>query len=374
MKLLLSKKSILKGLEGRLGEDDYLEPLDCLVESFKTEAKFNLAGNLAVRHQVVNRLRVRSQLNDFIQNKDLPDPADPIFVIGLPRSGTTFLFDLLSCDQKYRSPLFWEITRPFPLVSEGSREEAKRIKRTNRELSLARIFIPQLVNMHHIHAEMPEECSLINTMNIRSFIFMCMANSPAYEDYLKTCDFTMTFLWHKRFLQALETQRRPENWLLKDPSHISHIPEILATYPNAKFIHIHRNPVKSIGSLSSLTSNVRSGLSNHINPKEVGERVLEFWQYSINKNLKDRSKYLQPNQIKDIDYRDFIKNPIKEIQSTYKHFNFELTENTSQGMQDFINNQSREKHKAHKYSLEDFGLNESKVQDAFSDYNRIHNF
>ena len=132
MKLRLSKKSILKGLEGRLGEDDYVEPLDFLVESFKKEARFNLAGNLAVRHQLVNRLKVRAQLNEFIQDKDLPNPASPLFVMGLPRSGTTFLFDLLSCDARYRSPLFWEITRPFPLVKKDSKEAKKRVKQTNR--------------------------------------------------------------------------------------------------------------------------------------------------------------------------------------------------------------------------------------------------
>ena len=97
------------------------------------------------------------------------------------------------------------------------------MKQTNRELGLARKFIPKLLSMHHIHGEMPEECSLINTMSVRSFIYMCMSNSPGYEDYLKTCDYTAAFMWHKRFLQALETQHRPEKWLLKDPSHISHI-------------------------------------------------------------------------------------------------------------------------------------------------------
>ena len=86
MQFRLSKKSILKGLEGRLGEDDYLEPLEYLIESFKKEARLNLAGNLGVRHQLINRLKVRAQLNEFIQGKELPAPSDPLFVMGLPRS------------------------------------------------------------------------------------------------------------------------------------------------------------------------------------------------------------------------------------------------------------------------------------------------
>ena len=374
MKLRLSKKSILKGLEGRLGEDDYVEPLDFLVESFKKEARFNLAGNFAVRHQLVNRLKVRAQLNEFIQGKDLPNPASPLFVMGLPRSGTTFLFDLLSCDARYRSPLFWEITRPFPLVKKDSKEAKKRVKQTNRELGLARKFIPKLLSMHHIHGEMPEECSLINTMSVRSFIYMCMSNSPGYEDYLKTCDYTAAFMWHKRFLQALETQHRPEKWLLKDPSHISHTPEILATYPNAKFVHIHRNPVKAIGSLSSLTTSVRSGLSKHADPHLIGKRVLDFWQYAINKSITDREEFLKPEQIIDIDYREFVKNPTQQIQAIYSHFGYDLSSKSLDAMEAFIENQSEEEHTPHHYKLEDFGLSEERVQEAFSNYNRIHNF
>jgi hypothetical protein len=239
---------------------------------------------------------------------------------------------------------------------------------------LARKFIPNLLGMHHIHAEMPEECSLINTMNVRSFIFMCMANSPSYEKFLKTCDFSDTFMWHKRFLQALETQEKPEKWLLKDPSHISHTPELVSTYPGAKFIHIHRNPVKSIGSLSSLTMSVRSGLSNHADPHEIGAAVLDFWQYAIEKSISDRSEHLTSEQIIDIDYRDFIKNPLEQIKQIYQHFNFELSQSTLGQMQVYIDNQSKEGHKPHHYALEDFGLDEDKVQEAFSNYNRIHNF
>ena len=70
---------------------------------------------------------------------------------------------------------------------------------------------------------------------------MCMANVPEYVEYLKDCSFESVFKWHKRFFQVLEINGSPKRWLLKDPSHIGHIPEILSTYPNAKFINIHRS-------------------------------------------------------------------------------------------------------------------------------------
>ena len=93
----------------------------------------------------------------------------------------------------------------------------------------ARTIIPKLRAMHHIRGETPEECMLIATMNIRSIVYLCMADVPEYAEYLKSCSFESVFLWHKRFLQVLEMTERPKRWLLKDPSHIGHIPEILST-------------------------------------------------------------------------------------------------------------------------------------------------
>ena len=111
-----SVKKILKGLEGRLGEDDYLEPLEILVNSLNKN-KLNKFGELAFKHQLKKRLKTRAQLYSASQEKEFVDPADPIFVIGLPRSGTTFLFNLQYQDKSYRSPLYWEIMNPLPITN-----------------------------------------------------------------------------------------------------------------------------------------------------------------------------------------------------------------------------------------------------------------
>ena len=136
----------------------------------------------------------------------------------------------------------------------------KRQWKINAELRFARTIIPKLRYMHHIRAQTPEECELLATINVRSFVYMCMANVPEYVEYLKDCSFNSVFAWHKKFFQMLELSGRPKRWLLKDPSHIGHIPEILSTYPNAKFINIHRDPKESIASFCSLAKNIRLSL------------------------------------------------------------------------------------------------------------------
>ena len=156
-------------------------------------------------------LKVRSELYKFVKDHDLPEPSDMIFVTGLPRSGTTFLFNLLALDSNHRSPKYWEIMHPLPLAK-SDKQKQYRQKKINMQLKLARTIIPKLRAMHHIRAETPEECMLIATINIRSIVYLCMADVPEYAEYLKTCNFKSVFMWHKRFFQMLELTGKPKRW------------------------------------------------------------------------------------------------------------------------------------------------------------------
>ena len=179
-----SVKKILKGLENNLGEDDYIEPLNILVNSLNKN-KLNFFGKLAFKHQLKRRLKTRKLIFEEFKNNSYQDPADPVFVIGLPRSGTTFLFNLLYQDKIFRSPLYWEIMKPLP-IAKNKREINRRIRKVNGELFLGKTVIPKLRAMHTIKAEMPEECEQIATMHAKSFVYICMADVPEYAEYLKT--------------------------------------------------------------------------------------------------------------------------------------------------------------------------------------------
>ena len=307
-----------------------------------------------------------------MQNKVLPSPADPIFVTGLPRSGTTFLFNLLALDKNHRSPKYWEIMSPLPLVKTDF-DIKKRQWKINAELKFARTIIPKLRYMHHIRAQTPEECELLATINVRSFVYMCMANVPEYVEYLKDCSFNSVFAWHKKFFQMLELSGRPKRWLLKDPSHIGHIPEILSTYPNAKFINIHRDPMESIASFCSLAKNIRSAFSKNVNPKEIGDVILDFWQHNLNKGIEAKKKLLE-DQIVDISYSDFINDPLATIKNIYIRLGLDIDIQTENRMKNYLLGQNEIKKQKHIYSLEDFGLNEEKINIHLENYIMNNNF
>ena len=145
----ITVKSMLSSLEGQLGEDDYTEPLNILINSANKNNSFNFYGTFAFKNQLKDRLRMRSKLHNFMKEKVLPSPADPIFVTGLPRSGTTYLFNLLALDSNHRSPKYWEIMSPLPLIK-GDFGIKKREWKINAELKFARTIIPKLRHMHHI--------------------------------------------------------------------------------------------------------------------------------------------------------------------------------------------------------------------------------
>ena len=367
MNYLLSEQSILNKVEGDLGEDDYKEPLSILIDSLSNEASLNTLGKLALRFQIVNHLRIRSRIYKFISNNNLQRPARPIFVIGLPRSGTTSLFKLLSEDQNHRSPLVWEMFYPFPLVTRMSRQYKRRLKKTDLLMYIERKLMPSLDSIHPIHSTDPEECLLITAFSLRSLIYSYMARIPRYEDFLRNCDFTPTYLWHSRFIQVLESQKRPQRWLFKDPSHIGHLSEILAIYPDACFIQIHRDPAESIPSICSLSLKTRSPFSRDIDKDEIGQRTLQFWEDALKKGMNKRAE-ISSDQFFDLSFKDFIDEPIKQIESIYSHFGFDLDKQTKNNMISSIQQASKEDTGTHVYSLAEFGLSEKSVQDTLSKY------
>ena len=264
MNYLLTEKSLLSKIEGNLGEDDYKEPLSILLDSLNNEANLSLIGKIALRYQISTHLKIRSKIFEFVNNRELKKPASPIFVIGLPRSGTTYLFNLLSLDSNYRSPLVWEMFFPFPLIEQDSSEYKRRIKKTDFMLFFQKKLIPDLDVVHPIQSTDPEECLLISPFSLKSLLYSYMARIPSYESYLKKADHSSVFLWHSRFLQVLENFDRPHRWLLKDPGHIGRLSEILANYPDASFIQIHRDPVETIASICSLTEKTRRPFTKEI--------------------------------------------------------------------------------------------------------------
>ena len=367
MNYLLSEKSLLSKFKGNLGEDDYKEPLTMLLDSLNNEANLNLTGKIALRYQITSHLKIRSKIFEFLEGKELKKPASPIFVIGLPRSGTTYLFNLLSLDSNHRSPLVWEMFFPFPIVEQHTRDYNRRIKKTDLLMSFKRKLIPGLDLIHPIQSTDPEECLLITPFSLKSLLYSYMARIPSYENYLKKADKASVLLWHSRFLQVLESLNRPKRWLLKDPGHIGRLHEILAVYPEASFVQIHRDPVETIPSICSLTEKTRRPFTKRIDKNEIGARTLSYWKESLAKGEKEKSSIRQDKFI-NVKFEDFIVKPIEQIKAIYSQLDLNLDKETERKMIDFTQKFEKVEKAKHSYGLSEFGLSKESVQNTLSKY------
>ena len=360
MSNLLDAGKLLQSLSVDLGEDDYQEPLHILIQSLNEEANLTYFGKLACEYQIKKHLSVRGQI--FQKSRSLPNSSisRPVFVIGLPRSGTTFLFNLLSIDPDHRSPLFWEMMNPLPLCKPGSITEKTRVIRSKAILFSKNRFISKLDDIHAIKATNPEECLLIKGFALRSILYFYMANTPSYLSYLENSDRTVSYLWHRRFLKVLQSGYKPKRWLLKDPSHLGNLDEILSIYPDACFIHIHRDPAETIPSICSLTSQVRKGFTDHTDLNELGKKTLDFWENSKQKNEAQKNS-LNNDQYMDIYYDDFIKSPLQTIEAIYANFNFSFDEKIKELVEFNIEKSVKTHKEKHIYTLEEYGLDKKEV-------------
>ena len=235
-----------------------------------------------------------------------------------------------------------------------------RVMRSRAILFSKNRFISKLDDMHSITAASPEECLLIKVFALRSILYFYMANTPSYLSYLENSDRTVSYLWHRRFLKVLQSGYKPKRWLLKDPSHLGNLDEILSIYPEACFIHIHRDPMETIPSICSLTSQVRKGFTDSTDLNELGERTLEFWGNSKKRN-EAQKKNLNSDQYMDINYEDFIKNPLQTIEDIYANFTFSFDKKNKELLESYIEKSVKTHKEKHIYTLEEYGLDKKEV-------------
>jgi len=255
--------------------------------------------------------------------------------------------------------------KPFPLLNKDGFRKKVRILQSDLILFFKERFIPNLDNLHKIKSTSPEECLLIKVFGLQSILYFYMANVPTYLNYLSNCDTRISYSWHHKFLSILENQLKPTRWLLKDPSHLGNLKEILSVYPDACFIHITRDPAETIPSICSLTAQVRKGFSKDLDTKRLGQETLNFWAKSNDKNEAQRSD-LSSNQYMQVQYDDLLDDPINLIKDIYKNFSISLDDRTLSLMNAYIEEGSSDAKAEHKYSLEDYGLERAEVHNKLN--------
>ena len=350
------------------GDDRFIEGLQMLLHSLKEEAKLNTMGRLLANQQINNLLVNRLKMIDYIKQHpeiNQQEIIKPIFIVGLPRTGTTILQSLLAQDPVCRSPLAWEAALPTPPATGAD----TRIAETDKDLEMLCKFIPGFEAIHPVGAELPQECISIMAYDFTSIQFELNFDIPSYQKWYLQKDLVPTYQFHKQFLQLLNYCKPGKHWVLKTPAHLGAIEAILAVYPDACIIQTHRDPTNVLPSTASLYYALRDLCTDKVSPAEIGRQMIDYWSQQLDAGIKAREALPQhAHQFYDLHFTDLMHDPFGSIEKIYRHFEMDFTPEAQSAMQAFLADNSREKHGKHIYSAEMYGMTEKHLNDAFKNY------
>jgi hypothetical protein len=368
---LLEKSCKLTKLHD-FGEPSFRIPLEILLRSFEEDARLNLLGRITVHSEIVrvlcNRLRMQHDRALFpaIAREQV---QKPIFITGLPRSGTTFLHALLAQDPACRAPQVWEVMHPSPPPESASYRSDPRIARTCKELSWIEILMPDFDKCHTIEARLPQECIAMTDHSFLSYLFESMYFVTSYRRWHDRQDKRPAYECHRRFLQHLQWRCPGAPWVLKAPSHLMALDALFAVYPDAQVVLTHRDPLKVLPSCASFAKVLRAPFTGNIDLKALGAEVSRRWAASAHlvTRMRSEQKQLQGNFF-DVSYPELIRDPMTAVTGIYRHFGRELTGVAQAAMRRYVEQNPKDKNGAHRYSLEEFGLDPATERSNFQNY------
>ncbi|MFW2388669.1 MAG: sulfotransferase family protein [Polyangiales bacterium] len=343
------------------GDASYREGFDRLITSINEEARLSPLGKLIAREEIILALTTRLQLEAHHQRHAEIGAAAivrPIIIIGMGRSGTTILHELLALDPLNRTPATWEVDMPFPPPEASTYDTDPRIEQIQSRLDRTDQIIPNFKKMHRMGATLPQECVRWTAGEFASVIFGTTYDVPSYCNWLiEQADMTPAYRYHRRFLQLLQWKCPAERWVLKSPGHLWSLEAMLAEYPDARLIQTHRDPLKTTASLASLITNLRAMSSKHVDPIAIGRDWANWNAMALEESVRAReSGLIRDEQVLDISFYEFMNAPLDRVQSIYDFFDLELKPSVRDRMKDYLAVHSSEQHGAHRYRLSDFGF------------------
>ena len=353
-----------------IGDPAILEGLRRLLDAYASEARFTERGAQMAHGDVMNSLAVRMQVEDWLgKHPELLDrPIEkPLFVFGLPRTGTTLMINLLAADPATRSFLRWEIYEPMPPAKPEELHAGPRYEAQQAKNEMALQYMPHIAAIHYEEADSPTECQFLMTPSFCAQVYEAQADIPSWRSwFLNEADYMPAFRFHKRMLQALQTHAGGR-WTLKNPWHPLFLNELTTVYPDASLVMTHRDPAEVVGSCCSLIKYVRAIYSDDVDLKGIGESFMNTFGVMIARAQAFKAER-GAQSIYDVQYADTVREPMGEVRKIYRHFDMDFTPAIESAMQGYLDANPKGKHGSHSNDLAEYGLSVEGVRERFRDY------
>ncbi|MCF8568952.1 sulfotransferase [Gordonia sp. HY002] len=351
------------------GDQDYLEGLQVLLDSYRADAGLTEVGSKMFRFFLKGALIAR--LLSEAGWKNNPGYVDvaidrPVFVTGLPRTGTTALHRLLAADPAHQGLQMWLAEFPQPRPPRETWADNPVFQQIDAGLTQHHVENPEFMGLHYMSASEVEECWQLLRQSLMSISYESLAYLPTYSDWLQTQDWTPAYQRHRRNLQLIGSNDPGKRWVLKNPSHLFALDALMAAYPDAIVVQTHRAPETIIPSMCSLAEHATEGHSTVFTGATIGRTQLELWSRGLREFSAARAKY-DPAQFVDVGFDELRADPFAAVGRVYDALGTAMSDEARAAMTALdAESKSGDRKPAHKYSLEDYGLTAEQVRAAFA--------
>ncbi len=369
---LMARASARTGFND-FGPPEMSQPLARLTAAIERESNLTPVGALAIHTHLVDLLETRLRVHAaYCANPAIRrEPVDrPIFVLGLPRTGTTLLHNLIARDCSVRVPATWEVMDPCPSPATDSPANIeRRIRRVARRLAWVDRLAPDFKRIHPVGAELPQECIAITAHAFESIEFHTTNDVGSYQRWLEGTDHRGAYQWHRYLLQHLQYGQTPRRWVLKAPGHLYSLEGLFAQYPDARVVQTHRDPLEVVGSIASHGTVLRAAFARGVDPHRVAREWADSWAGALDRSLAFRDQHPQlAKQFTDLNYRDLVSNPLQAVGRVYAHGQVDLSQPARLSMSAYLSANPQNKHGKHTYTLAQYGLNAAQMRKRFEAY------
>ncbi len=355
------------------GEPQFREGLERLSESLERDGRLTPVGRVIARDRMI--LSTVNRLNYLEDRRAHPEIrreriVAPVVVVGMPRTGSTILHDILAQDPDSRAPLTWETMFPSPPPEPESFETDPRIDACDATFPNVDRQIPAFKAMHPMGARLSQECVTTMADTMVSPLFHNQFRVDSYQDWVDhRADWSRVYEFHEWQLQHLGWKVKRDRWVLKTGAHMWGLEHLLARYPDARIVFTHRDPVKSMTSYASLTALVRSMGSDDVDPIEIAEdwtaRIKRVLEHAIDVRANDA----HPDaRFFDMYFQDFVADQFAVVERIYEAFDLPMSGIAADCMRAFIADNPKGKHGIHHYGPHEFGVDPDRTRRSFRRY------
>jgi hypothetical protein len=360
------------GLED-FGAQDYVERLDLWLTEMDRDADRTGLGRLGFFNDCVRYASNRLQIRDLLARH--PEILEvrierPIIVVGLPRSGTTHLVNLIAADQRLRSMPLWESYEPVPDPRESPGPDGvdPRWQRCQGAWEAMQLTLPHLSAMHPMHPDHVHEELELELPDFSSYTPEWVARCPQWRDYYLSHDQTPHYRYLRTVLQILQWTRPGERWVLKSPQHLEQLGPLLATFPDATVVVTHRDPVSVIQSAATMMTYAARMGYRHPKP----DFYIEYWSDRIRRLLQYsvRDRHLVPDERSvDVLFHEFMRDDLATVQRIYEVAGLDMTDEARSQVTAYRDGHRRGLDGQVVYDLRaDFGVSPEEVREPFGFY------